>query len=144
MRLDNPMSGMLDGIATRQLYTEVNAYRTQAQVAKELGRSEYGWNLGQEIDGSVRSDEQIQQALDMEALYAMGAGRRLFMGASVGALGVLSSSMAINEIARRAAPSSYLAAHRWPVLAVGGALLGASILHDQIDYRRKLASGTLN
>jgi hypothetical protein len=66
------------------------------------------------------------------------------MGASVGALGVLSSSMAINEIARRAAPSSYLAAHRWPVLAVGGALLGASILHDQIDYRRKLASGTLN
>jgi hypothetical protein len=143
-RLDNPISGWVDGIGTRQLETEVNAYRVQAQVAKELGRREYGWNLGQEIDGSVRSDEQIREALALESLYAMGPTRRLLLGAGVGSLAVLGASEGVSTLARAIKPGSYLATHRWPVLAVGAALLGAAVIHDQVDYRRRIASGSLN
>jgi hypothetical protein len=143
-RLDNPLSGWLDAIGTRQLETEVNAYRTQAQVANELGRREYGWNLGQEIDGTVRTDDRIRQELALESLYAMGPGRRLVLGAGVGALTVFGASAAVGSVAGRIRPGSYLSLHQWPVLAVGGALVGAAVLHDQLDYRQRLASGSLN
>ncbi|MCB0879154.1 MAG: hypothetical protein KDC46_09270 [Thermoleophilia bacterium] len=135
--LHNPITGMLDGYADRELEWEVSAYRTQAEVAKELGQLEYGWNLGQNADGSVRSDEEIRAALRDEPLYRMAAGRRLMLGATGGALGVLGASLVVGSIAGRVRPGSYLARHSWPVLAAGGVALGTALLQDQVQYRSR-------
>ena len=144
LHLDNPITGMLDGFATRELEFEVSAYRTQAQVAKELGRREYGWNLGQDIDGSVRSDDEIRAALAAESLYTMGSGRRLLLGSSIGLVGVLGTSMGVQALAAKLRPGSFLARHSWPVIAGGAALLGAALLHDRAAYERRVESGSLN
>ncbi len=144
VHLDNPITGLLDGYASRELGTEVSAYRIQAQVARELGRNEYGWGLGQDIDGSVRSDEEIQAALEAESLYTMGSGRRAMLGASIGMVGVLGASMGVQWLAGKLRPGSFLATHTWPVVGGGAALLAAAVLHDRASYADRVASGSLN
>jgi hypothetical protein len=133
--LHNPITGIVDGYATRELGFEVSAYRTQAELAKELGRDERGWNLGQADDGSVRSDDEILGALREEQLYRFDPVRRLMLGGAIGGAGVLAGGMAASRIATRVAPSSFLGRHAWPFYVAGGALLGAAMLQDQLAAR---------
>ncbi len=132
--LHNPVTGMLEGYRNRELGTEVSAYRTQAKVARELGYNEQ-WALGQREDGSVRSDAEILAALRRTSLYSFEPARRAQLGFAASGLAVLSSAIATQLVARKVAPSSYLAAHMWPVVTAGTVLVGAALLQDQLAAR---------
>lgn len=140
-RLENPMTGWIDGFTGRNNETEVNAYRRQAQVAIELGLNQGRWAHGQNPDGSLRSDDEIRQSLATDPLYRLSSGKRLLFGGAMGTLGTMVGAGAASFAIGKLAPNSYLASHAWPLYAAGAALTGAAILGDQLESRSLEATG---
>lgn len=135
-RFDNPMTAWLDSLTSRQNENEVTAYHLQAKVAHELGRNESHWALGQASDGTPLPLEGVRENIATAPLYRMQPLRRLMVSATLGTSSTFFAASGIQSIARRIRPDSYLAQHSWPVLAVGGALMGAWIVGDQMRARR--------
>lgn len=133
---DNPMTAWLDSLTARQNGFEVTAYRRQAAVASELGLNQSAWSHGQARDGSVLSKEETRADIATSALYRMSPTRRLVLGGGLGLAVTSSAALGAGALAGRLAKGSYLAAHTWPVYAVGGAMTAAWLLADQIRAHR--------
>jgi hypothetical protein len=132
----DPMTGWLDGIDAREHETEVNAYTRQAQVAAELGVSEYPWDLGENRDGSVASRDEIAGRVQQLPLYRRSPGQRALLGGAGVALAATTTGFATATLAGRLAPSSFLARHEWPVVAGVAALGGGLLLADLLGYEQ--------
>ncbi len=132
----NPVTAWLDSLTARQNEDEVNAYHLQAQVAHELGKNESSWSLGQARDGTPLPIDEVRSNVATADLYRMDPTRRLILGAGLG-LGITSAAaIGAQTLATTLRPGSFLAAHAWPMYAIGGAMTAAWVVGDQIRARR--------
>jgi len=136
----NPVTAWLDGITVEQNEDEVHAYHVQAQVAQELGLNESSWALGQAKDGSPLPLDEVRANIAGDELYRMQPWRRLILGAGLGVGVTTAAALGTQTLASRIAPGSYMAAHVWPVYAIGGAMTAAWVLADQMHARQLDAS----
>lgn len=134
--LRNPVTAWLDSLTARQNEDEVNAYHLQAKVAHELGLNESHWALGQARDGTPLSIDEVRANVATTDLYRMDPMRRLMLGGGLGVAVTSSAALGVQALASKLRPGSYLAAHAWPIYALGGAMTAAWVIGDQIRARR--------
>lgn len=101
--LDNPVSGALDGLWSTKQDGEVGAWRTEAQIARELGvRVPNRFAL--DGDGNLRSEDEIRDAVRAEDGYQLQGGARLAFAGALGGVGALfagvAADMAMSRLGR--------------------------------------------
>lgn len=133
---DNPLTAWLDSLTARQHEDEVVAYHLQAKVAHELGLNESAWSHGQARDGTPLPLDEVRASIAVDDLYRMSPMRRLLLGGGLGLTMTSVAALAGKGLASKLRPGSYLAAHSWPIYAVGGAMTGAWLIADQMRARR--------